>query len=143
MVGIDVAGDEGSYPLELHAPALDIAAAAGVPVTVGRLPHNMASTRNAARHRCCSEPQVHAGEWPGSIGNIKYVLSRLERGEKTIRRIGHGLRLVDDEMLLRHCAALGVGVECCLTANVGSTRAPSFASHPIKTLLASACTAAL
>jgi adenosine deaminase len=78
--------------------------------------------------------QVHAGEWPGTLHNIEYALARIAAG-CPIRRIGHGLCLASSADMLEKVAAAGITVEVCLSANVGSTRAASFESHPIKQML--------
>ena len=72
VIGIDVAGDEGNYPLRLHTSALRMAREEGLPVT------------------------VHAGEW-GAAAEMQDSLSlALELGT---RRIGHGLALASHPKL--------------------------------------------
>ena len=113
VVGFDICGDEGNFPLSLHDEALQYATREGLKLA------------------------VHAGEWPltnydeagGSLGNIRLLL---ERGG---RRIGHGIVLKEDEELLRQVAERGVAVECCITGNVGG-RVKSYAVHPIREMLA-------
>lgn len=70
VVGFDIAGDEGTYPLEHQAASIRKAQALGIPVT------------------------VHAGEWPensGSLQNIKLAVDDLR-----VHRIGHGITLRSD-----------------------------------------------
>ena len=68
VVGMDVAGDEGSYPLAGQGPmvaGVQEASRLGVPLT------------------------LHAGEWPekyGSLANLEWAV-----GEAGVVRIGHGI----------------------------------------------------
>ena len=69
VLGVDVAGDEGGYPLSTDddpmAAGLHEAARRGVPIT------------------------VHAGEWPeqfGSLSNLEWAVS-----SGLVRRVGHGV----------------------------------------------------
>lgn len=61
VIGFDVAGCEGAFPLARCRPALDAATRLGLPVT------------------------VHAGEWPGTTDNVRYALAELPG----LRRLGH------------------------------------------------------
>jgi adenosine deaminase len=112
VVGFDVAGDEGSYPLALlHETLRDAGAPPAVPVT------------------------VHAGEWPAERGTVANL--RLALACPAVRRLGHALTLPLDAGLLAQAAAAGVLVECCLTGNVGAGRvAGGFEAHPIRALAA-------
>jgi len=105
VVGFDIAGDEGSFPLYLHRPAIEYAKSHGVPVT------------------------VHAGEWTqGTLPNIHLAL------ELGVHRIGHGLALVQCPDTCRRVAEAGVTVECCITGNIKPWMAgapKSYAEHPI------------
>ena len=68
VVGMDVAGDEGSYPLAGQGPmvaGVKEASRLGVPLT------------------------LHAGEWPekyGSLANLEWAV-----GQAGVMRIGHGI----------------------------------------------------
>ena len=112
VVGIDIAGDEGSWPLRRHRPMLERAQELGVPMT------------------------LHAGEWPHP--RFDSILENLEIAlECGARRIGHGGALAhpDAAALRARAAASGTLVEVCMTSNVGSGRVASFAEHPVRTLL--------
>ena len=112
VVGVDVAGDEGSWPLRRHLPMLVRAEELGVPMT------------------------LHAGEWPHP--RFTSILENLELAlECGARRIGHGVALAHPEAaaLRARAAASGTLVEVCMTSNVGSGRVGSFAEHPVRTLL--------
>ena len=106
--GFDVAGDEQRHPLrESAGEAMRFAAGAGLGVT------------------------AHAGEWPGTGANVSDAI------ELGARRIGHGCAIGEDPALAATVARAGVTVECCPTANVGSGRVASFATHPALGLLRS------
>ena len=104
VAGIDLAGDE-SYPGSTHREALDLAHAAGIPVT------------------------VHAGEaaGPASVWEAVEVLGA--------RRIGHGVRSVHDEALVRRLHRDRIPLEMCPTSNVMTRAVPEMAAHPADHLL--------
>ena len=108
VVGFDLAGDEGSYPLRLHRDAIEYCVAEGVPVT------------------------VHAGEWPGTSANVALAL------ECGVTRIGHGWGMATDPELMARVAASNVLVEVCLTSNVkpGAGRGwlESYGAHPVRAM---------
>ena len=68
VVGMDVAGDEGSYPLAGQGPmvaGVQEASQLGIPLT------------------------LHAGEWPekyGSLANLEWAV-----GQPAVKRIGHAI----------------------------------------------------
>jgi adenosine deaminase len=89
IVGFDLAGDEGNYPLALHIDALREAKKLGVKTT------------------------VHAGEWlVNTLPNLELALA------EGVDRIGHGIAFRDDEKLRNKAAKLDVCVEVCLTSNL-------------------------
>ena len=106
VCGFDIAGDEGSFPLSLHAEAVKFCKKNGVPVT------------------------VHAGEWPGSIDNVSLAL------DLGVDRIGHGWSMALDAEVMERCRRQGCVVEICLTSNVkpaaGQGWIGSYESHPVR-----------
>ena len=102
VVGFDVAGHEGTYPLEIHEEAVRLAVSSNIPVT------------------------VHAGEWANTESNIILAVNL------GVDRIGHGITVVNDTELLKLIASKDITVECCLTSNVGSGRVKSYEAHPIR-----------
>ena len=143
VLGLDVAGDEGSYPLSLHTPALDYAAEHDIPVTVRTMflcvlvaPCPCVPECAISSSIVCCAVQVHAGEWPGSLDNVRFVLARYPGGGP-VRRIGHGLEIVKCPGIMKSIVAADITIECCLTANVGSRRAADFATHPIAAMISS------
>ncbi len=107
VVGVDLAGDEENYPPSMFARAVTLARDAGLGVT------------------------VHAGEFTGPAGIWTAVY------QLGARRIGHGIRAVEDPGLLDRLRDRGVTLELCPTSNVRLGLVPSLAAHPIKPLLAS------
>ena len=109
VCGFDIAGDEGSFPLELHRGAVELCKAHGLPVT------------------------VHAGEWPGSINNVSLALAM------GVDRIGHGWAMAEDPAVMEECRRRGVVVEVCLTSNVKPGAGPgwieSYEDHPVRKMV--------
>lgn len=101
VVAFDLAGGEAGNPAESHAEAFAYARSHNMPVT------------------------VHAGEGagPDSIRGAVHVCGA--------NRIGHGTRLYEDSALLGYVRDRRIPLEVCLTSNVQTRVAPTFADHPI------------
>lgn len=106
LVALDLAGDEKNFPGEWFVDHFKQGQAAGWQVT------------------------VHAGEAGGSQSIWQAI------HELGATRIGHAVRAVDDPALLDYLAENHIGVETNLTSNVQTSTVPSYASHPLKTMLA-------
>jgi len=112
VVGMDVAGDEGTYPLqdENHSMVAGVREAMqlGVPLT------------------------LHAGEWPekfGSVGNLRWAI------ENGARRIGHSIAVRSDPGSLEVLKSKNITIEVCLTSNIGNGfKVKNYAEHPVKLL---------
>lgn len=100
VCGFDLAGAEDGHPVRDHAAAFDVAADAGLPIT------------------------IHAGEGFGP----ESIRQALELGHA--RRIGHGTRLHEDNTLLERVRRQGVLLETCLTSNVQTGVVDTRSSHP-------------
>lgn len=110
IVGFDVAGDEILYPsLEPMERPFAIAAAGGLGLT------------------------AHAAE-AGSAHHLRDAVERLG-----VRRVGHGIRAVDDHDVVRWAAEEGVCFELCPTSNVLTGAVPSYVEHPIRAFLRAQC----
>jgi adenosine deaminase len=110
VVGFDVAGDELLYPsLAPMERPFRIAAAAGLGLT------------------------AHAAE-AGEAHHVREAFERLG-----VRRIGHGIRAIDDEAIVRWAAGEGICFEQCPTSNVLTGAVPTYADHPIRAFLAAGC----
>ncbi len=105
LVALDLAGDEANFPGELFVEHFRQGREAGWQIT------------------------VHAGEAGGSTAVWQAIR------ELRATRIGHAVRAVDDPALLGYLAQNRIGVETNLTSNVQTSTVPSYASHPLKTML--------
>ena len=83
VIGFDVAGDEGTYPLSSYessmVPGIQRAQNLGVPIT------------------------IHAGEWPekfNSLSNVKFAIEQLK-----VQRIGHAITLRSDLDYLKNLSS--------------------------------------
>ena len=114
VLGMDVAGDEGNYPLATDTDpmvsGLKEAARLGVPIT------------------------VHAGEWPeqfGSVANLEWAVT-----SDLVSRLGHGIvtRSAPDT-LIHEIIKRNITVEVCLTSNIGNGfKVANYSVHPAKLL---------
>lgn len=102
VIGVDLAAAEMGNPAALHADAFRIAAE-----------HDLSRT-------------VHAGEAFGPA-SIRQALLDCDA-----HRIGHGTRLREDEGLERYIRDHRIPLEICLTSNVQTRVARTFAEHPVR-----------
>ena len=102
VVAFDLAGGEKGNPAARHADAFRYARE-----------HNLAVT-------------VHAGEGDGadSVREAVHVCGA--------NRIGHGTRLIEDPELTQYVNDRRIALEVCLTSNVQTRVAESYASHPFR-----------
>lgn len=105
VVGLDVCGNEADYPLQPFEGLLKEARQAGL--------------------RLC----VHAGEW-GGAGNVAEAIVNLKAD-----RIGHGVRAMEDKMVVGLAREMQTPFEVCITSNYQSGVVPSLAAHPLKRML--------
>ncbi|MCB9452633.1 MAG: adenosine deaminase [Anaerolineaceae bacterium] len=104
VVAIDLAGNEANFP---SSPFLDIfhrARSAGLGVT------------------------IHAGEW-GDSANIREAVDNLGAV-----RIGHGVRAIEDEDIVKMLVDRGIVLEICPTSNYQSGVVDTWAAHPLPEL---------
>jgi adenosine deaminase len=101
VVGIDLAGNEAEFNA---APFLRL-------------------FREARQHGLALT--VHAGEW-GSAENVRQAIE-----EFAAERIGHGVRVIEDEGITRLAAERGTPFEVCVTSNVQSGAVASLQQHPL------------
>lgn len=102
VCAFDVAGAEAGFPVRTHLEALRTAASADLPIT------------------------IHAGEGFGAVS----IRQAVELGRAG--RIGHGTRLLEDHGLLAQVRDAGIPLEVCLTSNVQTRVARSYAEHPAR-----------
>ena len=103
VVGFDLAGGEAGHPASVHRAAFQLARDNGLLCT------------------------CHAGEGDGAGSVIDAV------HECGAQRIGHGTRLGEDPRLADDLRERGIVIEACLTSNVQTRAAPSYAAHPFRT----------
>ncbi len=102
VVGFDLAGGEAGHPAVLHAHAFAHART-----------HDLACT-------------CHAGEGDGPE-SVRQALHNC-----CANRIGHGTRIFEDPALLDYVNDHRVPIEICLTSNVQTRAAASYAEHPLR-----------
>jgi len=102
VVAFDLAGGESGNPARGHSPACKYAADNNLPIT------------------------IHAGEGfgPESIAQAIHHCHA--------RRIGHGTRLQEDPSLEAFVNDFRIPLEVCLTSNVQTRVAPTYAEHPFR-----------
>jgi adenosine deaminase len=103
-VGIDLAGDEMLYPARPFAPLFRRASEAGLGIT------------------------VHAGE-AGGPENVREAIEDL-----CARRIGHGIRAIEDSTVVQLIRQRNVTLEVCPTSNLQTGVMPNFGHHPLRDL---------
>ena len=109
VVGFGMAGDELRYAPADFAPAFRVADNAGLACT------------------------VHAGEVAGA-GSVRDAIAALP-----VRRIGHGVRSIEDPALVAELARRGIVLEVCPGSNLALGLYPDAVSHPLRRLLESGC----
>jgi adenosine deaminase len=107
LIGLDLAGNEAEFPLQPFAGVFREAQQAGLRLT------------------------VHAGEWAGA-GSVRGALEVLNA-----ERIGHGVRVLEDDAVVALARERGAAFEVCVTSNFQSGVIPSLDAHPLLRMLAS------
>ena len=105
IVGFGMGGNESMFTQADFAPAFNIASAAGLACT------------------------THAGEILGPE-SVWDAINNLP-----VTRIGHGVRSVEDPMLIAELAQRGIALEVCPGSNIALSVYPDLASHPLNALL--------
>lgn len=106
IVGLDLAGDEVSFPAAPFRHLFQVAREAGLGVV------------------------AHAGEWTGAAT----VCDAIEH--LGVQRIGHGVRVLEDAAAVRLARERDVLFEVCLSSNVHSGVVQRLADHPLRAMLA-------
>lgn len=104
VVGFDIASDEAGFPVDEHLRAFEFAKANNIPVT------------------------AHAGEAKGP-DSVWETLKCFHP-----RRIGHGVRSVEDPHLMEFLKQKGIHLEICPTSNVQTNVVPAIQQHPVNTI---------
>ena len=101
VFALDIAADEAGHSLDNHVSAF-----------------NFANNNNI-------KSTAHAGEAKGPE-SIKETLKRLK-----VKRIGHGVRCVEDKSLMKHLSNNHIHLEICLTSNIKTATFESIALHSV------------
>jgi adenosine deaminase len=105
ITGLDLAGNEAEFSAEPFIKLLDEAQKAGLHVT------------------------VHAGEW-GGASNVRQAIQLLNT-----KRIGHGVRVLEDPSTVALARDRQITFEVCITSNYQSGVVPSIVEHPYPEML--------
>ncbi|MBU2609744.1 MAG: adenosine deaminase [Chloroflexi bacterium] len=105
LVGLDLAGNEAEFPIQPFVGIFHEAQQAGLHIT------------------------VHAGEWAGAAS----VRSALE--DMHAERIGHGVRILEDQSVVALARERGAAFDVCLTSNYQSGVVASLEAHPLLKML--------
>ena len=101
LVGLDLAGNEAEFPAAPFIGIFKEAKQSGLHVT------------------------IHAGEWGPAI----HVQQAIEEFET--ERVGHGVRILEDENIIAMACEHGTALEVCITSNYQSGVASSLETHPL------------
>lgn len=105
IVAMDLAGNEADFPSQPFYGIFKEAKQAGLHIT------------------------IHAGEW-GPAYNVREAIEDLGA-----ERIGHGVRVIDDESILALARERGTAFEVCITSNYQSGVVQSLDTHPLMQML--------
>ncbi len=101
LKGIDLAGDEVHIPADPYRDLFTEAKRHGLGIT------------------------VHAGEWAGAE-NVRFAIEKLEAD-----RIGHGIRILEDDYTCELARERGSVFEVCITSNLQTGAVASLEKHPL------------
>ncbi len=101
MYGLDLAGNEAEFPAAPFVGIFQEAKQAGLHIT------------------------VHAGEW-GGPENVRDAIQLFDS-----ERVGHGVRVLEDENVTALARERGTIFEVCVTSNYQSGVVPALGSHPL------------
>jgi len=105
IVGLDLAGNEAEFPSQPFYGLFKEAKQAGLHVT------------------------IHAGEW-GPASNVREAIDELGA-----ERIGHGVRVLEDQSIVDMARERGITFEVCVTSNYQSGVVKSLDTHPLMNML--------
>jgi adenosine deaminase len=113
ILGLDLAGSEANFPATPFIGLFKEAGEAGMQTT------------------------IHAGEW-GGASNVRQAIE-----EFGSRRIGHGVRLMEDPSVVDIARDHGTVFEVCITSNYQSGVVPVLNEHPLPKMVSSGLTTTL
>jgi adenosine deaminase len=104
MVALDLAGNEAEFRTEPFYGLIKEARQSGLRLT------------------------IHAGEW-GPATNVKEAIEELQA-----ERVGHGVRVLEDQNIVALARERGTAFEVCVTSNYQSGVVNSLDTHPLMTM---------
>jgi len=107
IVGMDLAGNEAEFSAKPFAGIFREAKQAGLHIT------------------------IHAGEWAGAE-NVREAIEEVEA-----KRIGHGVRVMEDEEVVALARSRGTTFEVCPTSNYQSGVVSALSDHQLPSMLQS------
>ncbi len=107
IVGVDLAGNESDYPADPFQELIEEAKQGGLRIT------------------------IHAGEWSGAE-NVRQAIEDLGAD-----RIGHGIRVLEDDRVVALARERGIPFEVCVTSNLHSGVVDVITDHPLKRMIES------
>ena len=105
FVGLDLAGNEAEFSAKPFAPIFREAKESGLAIT------------------------IHAGEW-GGAGNVREAIEELGAD-----RIGHGVRVLEDETVVSLARERKTPFEVCITSNYQTGAVPALLAHPLPRMM--------
>jgi adenosine deaminase len=105
LIALDLAGNEADFPSQPFYGVFKEAKQAGLHVT------------------------IHAGEW-GPAYNVREAIEEIGA-----ERIGHGVRVLEDESIVALARERGTAFEVCVTSNYQSGVFESLDTHPLMKML--------
>ncbi|MBT6059621.1 MAG: adenosine deaminase [Anaerolineae bacterium] len=105
IIGLDIAGNEADFSGRPFAPIFREAKESGLKIT------------------------VHAGEW-GGAENVREAIEVFGAD-----RIGHGVRIMEDENVVALAKERGTVFEVCVTSNHQSGVTPTLKEHPLSQMI--------
>jgi len=105
IVGMDLAGNEAEFSAKPFAPIFAEAKQAGLHIT------------------------IHAGEWAGA-SNVREAIEEIEA-----ERIGHGVRVMEDNAAVALASERKTTFEVCVTSNYQSGVTPALSVHPLPRMM--------
>jgi adenosine deaminase len=105
MAAMDMAGNEAEFKTDPFYGIFNEAKQAGLHIT------------------------IHAGEW-GPAENVRDAIKNL-----SAERIGHGVRVMEDENVVALARERGTTFEVCVTSNYQSGVVPALSDHPLPRML--------